>query len=104
MLLGDSLLFVAGPLHGMGPARLSLQTVGQPRNLHPAIGRIFYKRGKATLLFAKFIPGINTMAPPLAGSMKMRPDIFCGSIWREPRSMRWSILRWAICSAMSWLP
>ena len=33
----------------------------------------FYKRGKMTLLIAKFIPGVNTMAPPLAGSMKMRP-------------------------------
>ena len=28
--------------------------------------------GLQTLLFAKFIPGINTMSPPLAGSMKMR--------------------------------
>ena len=32
----------------------------------------FYKRGKITLIVAKFIPGINTMAAPLAGSMKMR--------------------------------
>ena len=32
----------------------------------------FYKRGKMTLVIAKFIPGINTMAAPLAGSMKMR--------------------------------
>jgi hypothetical protein len=31
----------------------------------------FYRRGRMTLLVAKFIPGINTMAPPLAGSMKM---------------------------------
>src|SRR5208282_2803044 len=31
----------------------------------------FYKRGKMTLLIAKFIPGVNTMAAPLAGSMKM---------------------------------
>jgi membrane protein DedA with SNARE-associated domain len=31
----------------------------------------FYKRGKMTLVVAKFIPGINTMAAPLAGSMKM---------------------------------
>jgi len=31
----------------------------------------FYKRGKKTLIVAKFIPGINTMAAPLAGSMKM---------------------------------
>ncbi len=33
----------------------------------------FYKRGKTTLLIAKFVPGLNTMAPPLAGSMKMPP-------------------------------
>src|ERR1700722_14087091 len=32
----------------------------------------FYKRGKVTLIIAKFIPGVNTMAAPLAGSMKMR--------------------------------
>jgi hypothetical protein len=32
----------------------------------------FYKRGQTTLVIAKFIPGINTMAAPLAGSMKMR--------------------------------
>src|SRR5260370_9051981 len=32
----------------------------------------FYKRGKVTLVIAKFIPGVNTMAAPLAGSMKMR--------------------------------
>jgi membrane protein DedA with SNARE-associated domain len=31
----------------------------------------FYKRGKATLVVAKFIPGVNTMAAPLAGSMRM---------------------------------
>jgi hypothetical protein len=36
----------------------------------------FYRRGKLTLIFAKFIPGVNTMAPPLAGSMKMRPTMF----------------------------
>src|SRR5206468_10283593 len=34
------------------------------------------RRGKMTLLIAKFIPGVNTMAPPLAGSMNMRLDQF----------------------------
>jgi len=36
----------------------------------------FYRRGKLTLLFAKFIPGVNSMSPPLAGSMRMRPQQF----------------------------
>jgi len=31
----------------------------------------FYKRGKATLLFARFVPGLTTIAAPLAGSMNM---------------------------------
>jgi hypothetical protein len=38
----------------------------------------FYKRGRSTLLIAKFIPGVNTMAPPLAGSMKMPFAQFLG--------------------------
>ena len=38
----------------------------------------FYKRGRATLLLAKFIPGVNTMAPRLAGSMKMPVVQFLG--------------------------
>ncbi|MBS1815168.1 MAG: VTT domain-containing protein [Acidobacteria bacterium] len=38
----------------------------------------FYERGSLTLLFARFIPGLNTMAPPLAGSLNMRPLRF----WR----------------------
>ena len=36
----------------------------------------FYKRGRIMLVFAKFFPGISTMAPPLAGSMNMPPAQF----------------------------
>jgi rhodanese-related sulfurtransferase len=36
----------------------------------------FYRRGRTLLVIAKFIPGINTMAPPLAGSMNMRAITF----------------------------
>jgi len=38
----------------------------------------FYRRGRTLLVIAKFIPGINTMAPPLAGSMNMRLPMFLG--------------------------
>jgi rhodanese-related sulfurtransferase len=31
----------------------------------------FFKRGRTVLLFAKFLPGIGTLAAPLAGSMNM---------------------------------
>src|SRR5205085_4135136 len=38
----------------------------------------FYRRGRLVLLFAKFVPGINTMAAPLAGSMRMPFSQFLG--------------------------
>jgi len=73
IMIGDTLLFFLGRYTGWallaGLCRLSLN----PENCILRSAESFYKRGRMTLVFAKFIPGINTMAPPLAGSMKMRP-------------------------------
>jgi len=44
-----------------------------------ALGGIFYRRGKQTLLFASSFRHHHQCPPPLAGSMKMRPQIFCNS-------------------------
>lgn len=76
MLIGDSLLFVLGRYMGWGLLGFLCKLSVNPETCILRSAESFYKRGKATLLFAKFIPGINTMAPPLAGSMKMRPDVF----------------------------
>jgi len=76
MLLGDSLLFVLGRYMGWGLLGWLCKLSVNPETCILRSAESFYKRGKATLLLAKFIPGINTMAPPLAGSMRMRPDIF----------------------------
>lgn len=76
MILGDSLLFVMGRYMGWALLGFLCKLSVNPETCILRSAESFYKRGKTTLLFAKFIPGINTMAPPLAGSMKMRPDIF----------------------------
>src|SRR5580693_6506044 len=76
MLLGDVLLFVAGRYMGWSLLGFLCKLSVNPETCILRSAESFYKRGKATLLFAKFVPGINTMAPPLAGSMKMRLDIF----------------------------
>jgi membrane protein DedA with SNARE-associated domain len=76
MLLGDSLLFVAGRYMGWGLLGFLCKLSMNPETCILRSAESFYKRGKATLLFAKFIPGINTMAPPLAGSMRMPLDDF----------------------------
>ncbi len=73
MLLGDTLLFVLGRYMGWGLLGLLCRLSVNPESCILRSAESFYKRGKTTLLIAKFIPGVNTMAPPLAGSMKMRP-------------------------------
>jgi len=76
MLIGDTLLFVLGRYMGWGLLGLLCRLSVNPESCILRSAESFYKRGKTTLLIAKFIPGVNTMAPPLAGSMKMRPQQF----------------------------
>jgi membrane protein DedA with SNARE-associated domain len=73
MLLGDSLLFVAGRYTGWTLLGILCRVSANPETCILRSAESFYKRGKVTLIFAKFVPGLNTMAPPLAGTMKMRP-------------------------------
>lgn len=76
MLLGDSILYVLGRQTGWALLGLLCKVSANPETCILRSAESFYKRGKITLVIAKFIPGVNTMAPPLAGSMKMRPDQF----------------------------
>ncbi|MGA9899255.1 MAG: VTT domain-containing protein [Terriglobales bacterium] len=72
-LLGDTLLFILGRYMGWTLLAILCRLSVNPESCVLRSAESFYKRGKVTLLIAKFIPGVNTMAPPLAGSMKMRP-------------------------------
>ena len=78
MLLGDSLLYVLGSHMGWGLLGVLCRVSANPETCILRSAESFYKRGRATLLIAKFIPGVNTMAPPLAGSMKMPFGQFLG--------------------------
>jgi len=72
MISGDVLLYLAGRVSGWALLGLLCRLSANPETCILRSAEYFYRRGKQTLLFAKFIPGINTMSPPLAGSMKMR--------------------------------
>jgi len=76
MMLGDSLLYILGRHMGWTLLGLLCKLSVNPETCILRSAESFYKRGKTTLLIAKFIPGVNTMAPPLAGSMRMRFDHF----------------------------
>lgn len=76
MVLGDIILFFLGRATGWRLLSVLCQLSMNPEGCILRSAESFYKHGKVTLLFAKFVPGVNTMAPPLAGSMKMRPAQF----------------------------
>ena len=70
---GDTIMFFVGRVSGWALLGFLCRVSMNPETCILRSAESFYKRGKATLLIAKFVPGLNTMAPPLAGSMKMPP-------------------------------
>lgn len=76
MLLGDVLLFMLGRHTGWAFLGFICSISLNPETCIMRSAESFYKYGRATLLFIKFIPGVNTMAPPLAGSMRMKLSHF----------------------------
>jgi len=76
MLLGDSLLYILGKHMGWGLLGFLCKVSANPETCILRSAESFYKRGRATLVIAKFVPGLNTMAPPLAGSMRMPLEQF----------------------------
>src|SRR5450432_1202482 len=72
MLVGDTLMFLMGRYTGWWLLGLLCRISLNPESCILRSADSFYRRGRKLLLIAKFIPGINTMAPPLAGSMNMR--------------------------------
>jgi membrane protein DedA with SNARE-associated domain len=71
-LLGDTLMYFGGRYTGWwllaGICRLSMN----PEDCIFGSARSFYQRGPKTLMVAKFIPGVSTVAAALAGSLNMR--------------------------------
>lgn len=78
MLAGDTLMFLLGRYTGWWLLALLCRLSLNPETCILRSADAFYKRGRTLLIFAKFVPGINTMAPPLAGSMNMRFGQFLG--------------------------
>jgi membrane protein DedA with SNARE-associated domain/rhodanese-related sulfurtransferase len=71
-LCGDTLMYLGGRWTGWWLLAGLCKVSVNPEACIFGSARSFYKRGPKTLLFAKFIPGLATVAAPLAGSLNMR--------------------------------
>jgi membrane protein DedA with SNARE-associated domain/rhodanese-related sulfurtransferase len=72
MLAGDTLMFLMGRYTGWWLLGILCRISLNPESCILRSADSFYRRGRTLLVVAKFIPGINAMTPPLAGSMNMR--------------------------------
>jgi membrane protein DedA with SNARE-associated domain/rhodanese-related sulfurtransferase len=71
-MLGDTMMFVGGRYTGWWLLAGLCQFSMNPDVCIFSSARTFHKRGPRTLLFAKFVPGLATVAAPLAGSLNMK--------------------------------
>lgn len=78
IVLGDVLMYLLGRYTGWWLLGMLCRLSLNPESCIIRSADSFYRRGRIVLVFAKFVPGINTMAPPLAGSMNMNPLQFLG--------------------------
>jgi membrane protein DedA with SNARE-associated domain/rhodanese-related sulfurtransferase len=78
ILAGDTAMFLMGRSTGWWLLGILCRISLNPESCILRSADSFYRRGRTLLVIAKFIPGINTMAPPLAGCMNMRFMSFLG--------------------------
>ena len=75
-LLADSVWYWLGRTKGIRVLQLLCKISLEPDSCVRRTEGAFEKSGAWSLLIAKFVPGLSTVAPPLAGIIQMRPRRF----------------------------
>jgi membrane protein DedA with SNARE-associated domain len=75
-LIGDTPWYYAGRKYGYKILRTVCRISIEPDSCVKQTENIFTRFGSSSLLVAKYIPGFSTVAPPLAGTMKLPLSTF----------------------------
>jgi membrane protein DedA with SNARE-associated domain/rhodanese-related sulfurtransferase len=70
-LIGDSFWYVLGKRYGSRVLQLLCRLSFESNTCVAKTEGYFEKRGPSTLVISKFVPGLNTVAPPIAGELGM---------------------------------
>lgn len=73
---GDWLWFVLGRHRGGSLVRRVCRLAGEPNTCVRRVEQLFARYGARALVVSKFVPGLSTVALPLAGAFGMRPRRF----------------------------
>lgn len=77
-LVGDTLWYLAGRLYGYRILRTLCRVAIEPDSCVKQTETIFERWGAPSLMLAKYVPGFSTIAPPLAGTMRVGFPSFLG--------------------------
>src|ERR1700726_2891149 len=75
-LVADSSWYALGRVRGIKVLQLLCKISLEPDSCVRRTEGLFAKQGARSLVFAKFVPGLGSVAPPLAGIFHMRPERF----------------------------
>jgi|SoiMethySBSTD1v2_1073268.scaffolds.fasta_scaffold32746_4 membrane protein DedA with SNARE-associated domain len=89
-LMGDVPWYIAGRRYGYRVLRTLCRISVEPDTCVKQTENIFSRWGPISLVFAKYIPGFSTVAPPLAGTMRLRVSTFV--LYSAAAAMLWALL------------
>jgi membrane protein DedA with SNARE-associated domain len=78
-LLADLIWYTLGRLKGSTILRRLCRLSLEPDTCVRRTEQVFGRHGAWVLLYAKFVPGLNTVAPPLAGAIRLSIPLFLAS-------------------------
>jgi membrane protein DedA with SNARE-associated domain len=108
-VVADTVWYLIGRWKGNKVLRVLCRISLSPDSCVRQTESLFERRGALSLLFAKFVPGFNTVAPPLAGTMGTSLPSFL--LWDSLGSLLWIgaavtvgwIFRNAVVNALDYL-
>jgi membrane protein DedA with SNARE-associated domain len=108
-LIGDAVWYVLGRQQGRPILRTLCSLSLNPDSCVSRTENLFSRHGLKSLLVAKFLPGLNTVAPPLAGMLKVSPlrfaafDLAGTGLWAGSAAALGWAFRAQVMSLLNWL-
>lgn len=108
-LLGDGVWYLLGRFRGRPILRILCSISLNPDSCVSRTENLFERHGLKSLLVAKFIPGLNTVAPPLAGMLAISPvrfllfDFAGTGLWAAVAIGLGWIFRFEVTRLMMWM-
>lgn len=75
-LIADLVWYAAGRKYGHRVLAMLCRLSLSPQSCVRQTERVFIRWGVGSLVIAKFVPGLATVAPPLAGAIRLKPATF----------------------------